>query len=203
MAVIPSWVWITWQRILKNNPVDFFSSLSVAASVFVSTGLHPAVFLWTLKRMCHLQFDPTELQCYNSGCHLYDASCSLVFIQISKCTFTYDSIAFRRASNMGMHFIWQKINVRMCFLLTRMVSKGYWAIKYKTTKWVLTLVCIILHSSVPRRLMCIYCVAWQLHLIKAGRLDFNTHCLGTGLHFLSACCVSFSHLKCFASIFVL
>lgn len=75
---------------------------------------------------------------------------------------------------MGTGFIWLKIKVLMCLLLTRLISKDYRVIKSKTIKWVLTLVCVILHSGVPRRLMCIYCVSWQLHLIKVAWLDFDT-----------------------------
>lgn len=107
-------------------------------------------------------------------------------------------ISFSITSNMGMHFLRWRIHVLMCLLLTRLLSEDYLLITYKTIKWILTAVCVILELSVPRRLMCIYCVAWQSHLIKAAWLDFAiSHHLGTSLHFLCAFCVSVSLLKHF------
>lgn len=58
--------------------------------------------------------------------------------------------------------------------LVNKISKDHWAIKCKTIKRVLTVVCVILHLSVPRRLVCIYCVAGQLLLIRGAWLDFDT-----------------------------
>lgn len=59
---------------------------------------------------------------------------------------------------MGMHFIWQKINGLMCLLLTRLLSEGSLVIKCKTTKWVLTLVCVFLDlSSSQEACVCLSC----------------------------------------------
>lgn len=71
-----------------------------------------------------------------------------------------------------MHVVWQRVSVPMVPFVNKIAIKRL-VIRCKTIKWVLTLVCVISDVSAPRRLVCIYCVAWQLHLIRAA-LDFAT-----------------------------
>ena len=92
---------------------------------------------------------------------------------------------------MGMHFIWQRINVLLCLLLTKLILEDYLVIKCRF--WLQN--CVILDLNVPRACMCLLCcLAITFNQsIMIGLCPL--HHLGSSLRFLWPFCVSVSLLN--------
>ena len=98
---------------------------------------------------------------------------------------------------MGMHFIWQRINVLLCLLLTKLILEDYLVIKCRF--WLQN--CVILDLNVPRAcmfLLCCLAITFN-QSIMIGLCPL--HHLGSSLRFLWPFCVSVSLLNTLSFFF--